>query len=45
MELLTNGTMLHQISDKTLKKLSSITVSLDNIGDDKTYRKIVKNIM
>lgn len=39
MELLTNGTMLHQISDKTLKKLSSITVSLDNIGDDKTYRK------
>lgn len=39
MELLTNGTMLHQISEGSLKKLSAITVSLDNIGDAKTYRK------
>lgn len=39
MELLTNGTMLHRINEETLKKLNAITVSLDNIGDAKTYRK------
>lgn len=38
MELLTNGTMLHQINEETLKKLSAITVSLDNIGNAKTHR-------